>query len=399
MNETSWFLSELDTMHIAMPYQWIGNGYSPYGHYGYSDYPAGQLRTSINQLGNFLLCYMNGGTFQGQQILNEETVDLILTPQVPQINPMICLIWAKVFYQDFWYWGHGGGDHGVSTSLYFRPEDNTGAIILTNADCELTSIGAVLFNYAADSMEVHCLPDGITFSTQEEIDNFQTNYPYCTEIEGNVEVNGDDITNLYGLTAVTAFGGDLHVIHNDALISLTGLENLTSIDGTLQISGNDSLSALSGLDNISPASIVNLFIYDNNSLATCEVESICEYLIAPSGIISIHDNASGCNSQLEVEEACDTTVIVTENATRETFIISPNPLESTSVIKYTIPIKSTVTIKIFDLTGVEIKTLVNKIQLQGKQQIIFNNGDLPSGIYFCVLKTNNGTQTKKIIKL
>ncbi len=31
-----------------------------------------------------------------------------------------------------------------------------------------------------------CLPEGITFTTQEQIDNFQTNYPGCTEIEGDV---------------------------------------------------------------------------------------------------------------------------------------------------------------------------------------------------------------------
>ena len=34
----------------------------------------------------------------------------------------------------------------------------------------------------------HCLPEGITFSTQAEIDNFQTNYPGCTEIEGDVVI-------------------------------------------------------------------------------------------------------------------------------------------------------------------------------------------------------------------
>ena len=35
-----------------------------------------------------------------------------------------------------------------------------------------------------------CLPEGITFTTQEQIDNFQTNYPGCTEIEGNIEIEG-----------------------------------------------------------------------------------------------------------------------------------------------------------------------------------------------------------------
>jgi len=50
MNETSWFLAGLDTTHIAMPYHWNGSGYTPYGFFGYSDYPAGQLRTSVDQL-------------------------------------------------------------------------------------------------------------------------------------------------------------------------------------------------------------------------------------------------------------------------------------------------------------------------------------------------------------
>ncbi len=54
-----------------------------------------------------------------------------------------------------------------------------------------------------------CLPDGITFSTQEQIDNFQNNNPDCTEIEGNVLIEGNDITNLEGLSVLEAVGGYL----------------------------------------------------------------------------------------------------------------------------------------------------------------------------------------------
>ena len=206
MNETSWFLSELDTMHIAMPYSWNGTGYTPYGHYGYSDYPAGQLRTSIDQLANFLLCYMNGGIVQGQQILNYETVDMILSPQ---INPNTGLIWFSDFYQGNFYWGHNGGDAGVRTSMFFRPDDNIGVIMLTNGESDFTYLASQIFDYAADSIEVHCLEEGITFSTQEQIDNFQTDYPYCTEIEGNVIIEGYDITNLDSLSVLNSVGGFL----------------------------------------------------------------------------------------------------------------------------------------------------------------------------------------------
>jgi hypothetical protein len=54
-----------------------------------------------------------------------------------------------------------------------------------------------------------CLPGGITFSTQEQINNFQTNYPNCTEIEGDVIIGGDDISNLNGLEVLSAVGGFL----------------------------------------------------------------------------------------------------------------------------------------------------------------------------------------------
>ena len=46
-----------------------------------------------------------------------------------------------------------------------------------------------------------CLPDGITFSTQQQIDNFQIDYPGCSEIEGSVIINGNDITNFVNFLA------------------------------------------------------------------------------------------------------------------------------------------------------------------------------------------------------
>ena len=43
-----------------------------------------------------------------------------------------------------------------------------------------------------------CLPDGITFETQAQVDSFQINHPGCFEIEGDVTISGDNITNLNG---------------------------------------------------------------------------------------------------------------------------------------------------------------------------------------------------------
>ncbi len=112
-----------------------------------------------------------------------------------------------------------------------------------------------------------CLPEGITFTSQEQIDNFQFNYPDCTEIEGFVEINGSDITNLNGLIVITTINGYFQIGAGGAynnLIDLTGLGNLTTIGGALLISENDFLSSLSGLDNLT--SVGKLVIRDNDAL-------------------------------------------------------------------------------------------------------------------------------------
>ncbi len=244
----------------------------------------------------------------------------------------------------------------------------------------------------------HCLPEGITFTTQEEIDNFQTNYPNCSEIEGDVEINGDDITNLNGLDVITAIGGNLTIESNDVLTSLAGLDSLISIGGNLEIIANALLSDLTALENIEAGSIADLSIYYNFELSECDILSMCVYLNDPNGTVDIHNNAPGCNSQQEVMDSCLITS-VSEIEFEDAFIISPNPLNSTTVIQYTLNHNSHVTLRIIDLTGQEIITLVDDLQKSGEQQIIFNTGDLPSGIYFCVLKTPETIETKKIIKL
>ena len=95
-----------------------------------------------------------------------------------------------------------------------------------------------------------CLPEGITFTTQSQIDSFQINYPGCTEIEGYAIIEGSDICDLNGLNTITSFGGGLRVSENDSLVDLLGLDNVTSIVGNLIIVSNPLLVNLMGLENL-----------------------------------------------------------------------------------------------------------------------------------------------------
>ena len=105
-----------------------------------------------------------------------------------------------------------------------------------------------------------CLPDGITFSSQAQIDAFQSDYPECTEILGNVYIYDDsdtvrgNITNLNGLSILTTIGGNFKVWGNPSLTNLTGLENLNFVGGDLQIghffNPNPMLDNLMGLEGL-----------------------------------------------------------------------------------------------------------------------------------------------------
>jgi len=96
---------------------------------------------------------------------------------------------------------------------------------------------------------IGCLPEGITFTTQEEVDNFEINYPGCSEIVGNMTISGD-INNLAGLDILTSVGGNLKIEFTNQLEDLTGLDNLTFIGGALSIIDNNYLESLSGLYNL-----------------------------------------------------------------------------------------------------------------------------------------------------
>lgn len=110
-----------------------------------------------------------------------------------------------------------------------------------------------------------CLPDGITLNEQTQIDSFPINFPNCSEIAGDVIINGHNIKNLYGLNAVTFIGGQLAIVMNDSLQTLAGLENLVSVGGFMTIYGNPVLNSLSGLERLENVK-EDLRILENNIL-------------------------------------------------------------------------------------------------------------------------------------
>jgi hypothetical protein len=75
----------------------------------------------------------------------------------------------------------------------------------------------------------------------------------------------------------------------------------------------------------------------------------------------------------------------------------PNPFNPTTIIKYSIPQESLVSLKIYNLIGEEVATLVGETQTIGNYKIEFNATALPSGVYFYKLQADSFVETKKMV--
>ena len=111
-----------------------------------------------------------------------------------------------------------------------------------------------------------------------------------------------------------------------------------------------------------------------------------------SGTVFYIDAISFQGTQTSVDEATVTTSFKLD----QNF---PNPFNPTTIIKYSIPKISSVSLKIYDILGNEVETLVDKELPAGNYEATFNAANLSSGIYFYHLQAEAFSETKKMLFL
>ena len=97
------------------------------------------------------------------------------------------------------------------------------------------------------------------------------------------------------------------------------------------------------------------------------------------------------NTLTDVEE---NGTIITEFNLQQNY---PNPFNPSTTIKFSIPASGFVTLKIYDILGKEVSTLVNENKTSGVHQVSFNAAGLSSGVYFYELKMENFVSVKKLL--
>jgi hypothetical protein len=77
----------------------------------------------------------------------------------------------------------------------------------------------------------------------------------------------------------------------------------------------------------------------------------------------------------------------------------PNPFNPATIISYQIPASGRVSLKVFNVLGVEVAELENGIQNAGRYNIIFDGSKFSSGVYFYQLRAGSFVGTKKLLLL
>lgn len=269
----------------------------------------------------------------------------------------------------------------------------------------------------------------ITLSSQEDVDNFMVDYN-CTEIGGDLTIDGGDIvdlsslsaiisimgnlviinnaalTNIDGLNSISSINGNLTIINNDALINIDGLSNLNSIENSISIFNNPVLTNINGLNNITSIGNNIAILYNSaltninglNSLSSIggflqiqyndALNNCCIVASINAENITIEDNTQGCNSLQEITDSCSMTSLQTikENPSIQVY---PNPNTGT----FTIESKDLInTLKIYNSIG----QLIQEDEVNAPTTKV-NIPTIQTAIYFVAIETEMGTIVEKVL--
>jgi Secretion system C-terminal sorting domain len=232
----------------------------------------------------------------------------------------------------------------------------------------------ILFCTNLFSQEIRFSKNKIVFAYSE----------FTSELADTVTLYNDDNFGLIidSIYSVNHYGYKLNAVLND-----------TSI-GYYITAGVDSVEL-----NIGPKDSAKL-VFSDPSLCP-----ICKRMQKPDAFtdtILIHSDSKSNNySYLEVEgigyvaiEGLKT--VVNDYSLNQNY---PNPFNPSTIINYSVPKESFVKIKVFDLLGREVKTLINENKTAGNYSVNFNAKNLSSGIYFYTIKAGSFVQTKKMVLL
>lgn len=173
---------------------------------------------------------------------------------------------------------------------------------------------------------------------------------------------------------------------------------------TITFSARASASKVVTVSVQKAASPYTTYLYKSHTLTTSKQtftdvvtvnvtdQAKLEFLLSSAGAVQIWIDA------VTITETVPWTTGITELETEKPLLtIYPNPFHSSTTLKYCIKESGFVSLKVFDILGHEVTTLVNEQKPAGDYPIDWNAAGLSEGIYFCKLQAGTFSETRKLV--
>ena len=220
MVNTAWHFSDFDPNQVATPHYFQNGSYYAIDHYGFADYPNGQLRSTVMDIGNYMIAFLNEGTLGDNSILSSASVNEMLSLQIPDIDSVTGLNWRKTLLYhsggEALLWGHSGGEQGVSTYLYIDPQNDIGICLLTNGEGDGLYICDALYDHALNMAVNNSISPNCT--TLSSLDDFSIRkdeiiiYPNPANDYIRIQTDITEATwyNLYNMSGQLILSGNIN---------------------------------------------------------------------------------------------------------------------------------------------------------------------------------------------
>jgi len=139
MNDTGWHLRDLDTSRVIFSYSFQPDDtvpvYRKTYHFGEPGYPAGMVRTTMDDFSKFLITLLNQGRYGDVQLLKPSPIDIMLSPEhIPGMSSRSfklidkSLCWLMIETNGSQYYEMNGFSGSIFTDAHFSTENGTGMV-------------------------------------------------------------------------------------------------------------------------------------------------------------------------------------------------------------------------------------------------------------------------------
>jgi hypothetical protein len=303
----------------------------------------------------------NGTNWSPENLITNPS-DLDIEPKISVSGTNVFIVWAS--------------KRGGIYEVYFRRSTDNGNT--WDPEQKLTSSNINAFNCDITSFDnnIHITWEDHRTGPSGEIFYIRsTNFGADWSAETRLTFNAAEI-NLNG-PSITSFQEKVHLTWPDRRNPDPEIFYLRSIDNGDNWESEELLSSLPVTSWFSKVSAFegNVFVVWSDDPFGAAEEIIFKRFMSPTSV----DNEINLPQEFRLEQNY------------------PNPLNPNTKIKYSIPELSFVTLKVYDVLGNDIETLVSEEKQTGTYEITWYAENLPSGIYFYRIQAGNFIETKKMI--